>query len=520
MVPLRLLLALAGTGIGASSAADRPTLAPGKILRFDFPELPPSLQSMSRGLDRSPQMTVRLPDNYTLDGRFPLFIYQTGGAGGNGDELELGLATIGPRNFVVANLPLFKAVWNKNGPAGGLLVTSEDYATIARCYGTMLRRLEEAVPNLTTEGSVFGGHSNGAHTTAVLLLDKNPDLIRRFPAFFLHEGGTRLIAAPVLDESPLREAPLLLMMGGNMPGSAPPTTPAVAPPAPGISAPPPANPRTAAAQRLVERIDSLQQSRGSSFTFVRMAGYGHEQPPEYLALIGQWARGEPLTDVPAKIARLVAALPLPLHAHPDVSEWPDLPNADLSTHRLPPGKVWTYREGILTCADDQPIWTRRDYVDCVLDFEFKPEPGARGGVFVYNSDAEKWRSAAVEISLGDDTPDPTQPNPPRGRTGSFVGRQAPSASAAVAPGRWNRATIACQGPNLTVLINGTEVNRIDLSRGAQPANVQEAGPDAGKQAAAMPTKGRIGLQARQGGSAIEFRNLKLLRLDPGASERM
>ncbi|MBI5691695.1 MAG: hypothetical protein HZC55_16550, partial [Verrucomicrobia bacterium] len=122
LLPLPFLAAW----IAASSLAAA-ELNPGATLSFEFPELPPSLQSLSRGLPKAPRMTVRLPDNYTPATRHPVFIYQTGGAGGNGDELALGLATVGPRDFVVVNLPLFKAAWNKNGPAGGLLVTSEDH---------------------------------------------------------------------------------------------------------------------------------------------------------------------------------------------------------------------------------------------------------------------------------------------------------------------------------------------------------------------------------------------------------
>ncbi len=37
-------------------------------------------------------------------------------------------------------------------------------------------------------------------------------------------------------------------------------------------------------------------------------------------------------------------------------------------------------------TEDQNTWTKATHGDCVLDFEFKFEPGANSGVFLYNSD--------------------------------------------------------------------------------------------------------------------------------------
>lgn len=507
-VLLRLAILAAATAASTLAATG---FVPGSTLVFQFPDLPPSLQSLARGVQRAPKMTVRLPDNYAPTVRHPVFIYQTGGAGGNGDEIALGLATAGPRDFVVVNLPLFKATWNKNGPAGGLLVTAEDYGVISESYRAMLTKLYATIPNLTRERSVFGGHSNGAHTTAVLLEKEDPTLLEHFPRFFLHEGGQRLLLADAFDREPVRSAPLLVMMGaGSAPGAAK-----------GASGGPPPNSaagtRFPSLARINERLEELRAQRAGNFTLVRMAGYGHEQPPEYLKLIGQWARGEPLDDVPATMRRLAAALRLPLTAHPDTSAWPDLLNADLSTHRLPGGNVWSYRDGILSATEDKNIWTRREYRDCVLDFEFKFEPGANSGVFLYNSDAEYWMPTSVEIQICDDRAKQWAEKPPPWRCGAFFGHQAASKSTVKPAGEWNRMTVACTGPRLTVVLNHEVVNEIDLTRWSSGRENPDGSaiPEwlQGKPWSELPTRGRIGFQGRHAGAGIEFRRIKLLRLD-------
>ncbi|MBI5691087.1 MAG: DUF1080 domain-containing protein [Verrucomicrobia bacterium] len=375
----------------------------------------------------------------------------------------------------------------------------------------MLRKLFTSIPNLSRDRSVFGGHSNGAHTTAVLLEREDPVLLEHFPRFFLHEGGQRLLLADALDREPLRSAPLLVMMGGT-------TAPVAAKGVPG--GPPPkvaAGTRFPSMARINERLEELRAQRAGNFTLVRMAGYGHEQPPEYLKLIGQWVRGEPLDDVPAQLRRLTAALRLPLTRHPDSSAWPDLCNADLSTHRLPGGNVWSYRDGILTATEDKNIWTRREYRDCVLDFEFKFEPGANSGVFLYNSDPEKWMPTSVEIQICDDAAPQWKAKPATWHCGAFFGHQAPKKSAVKPAGAWNRMTLTVQGPRLTVVLNDEVVNEIDLTRWTSGTQNPDGSaiPDwlHGKPWSELPTKGRIGFQGRHAGAGIEFRKIKLLRID-------
>ncbi len=96
---------------------------------------------------------------------------------------------VGARDFVAMQVPLFK----KSQPVGATRpVTAEDFPILSTAYRAMLARLLVEVPNVDLERSVIGGHSNGAHTLAVLLAGKDEFITHHFRAFWLHEGGLSL----------------------------------------------------------------------------------------------------------------------------------------------------------------------------------------------------------------------------------------------------------------------------------------------------------------------------------------
>lgn len=250
-----ILLGLAGTVHPAEPPAK---LQPGAILRFEFPDLPDTLASMDSGKKQPAALTVRLPDNYTLDRPLPLFLYLIGGPGGRGEarDLALGLSVIGQRDYICAVMPLFKAKVNVNEPSRGVMVRKDDFDVISRSYRTMLQKLLDTVPNITPQRSVLGGHSNGAHTTGVLRAGQDPFILDHFRAFYFYEGGVMSLSAEVLQHPLLQQSRFLVMMGGKGPF-----------------------------QRIVNPIREAAIANKLDFTFVTMEGYGHEQPPEYHNMI-------------------------------------------------------------------------------------------------------------------------------------------------------------------------------------------------------------------------------------------
>lgn len=70
---VRPALLLTGTPAGAETVR----LEPNAILRLDFPDLPDTLATIDTGEKKLARLTAQLPENYSLEGRFPLCVFST-----------------------------------------------------------------------------------------------------------------------------------------------------------------------------------------------------------------------------------------------------------------------------------------------------------------------------------------------------------------------------------------------------------------------------------------------------------
>jgi hypothetical protein len=235
-------------------------------LRFAFPDLPDTFATMESGVKQPAQLTARLPENYSREGRFPLCVYLEGGSGGRGDRHGIARAIVGARDFICVNLPLFKRAYHTND---GGLVSLDDFPTVSRAYGTMLQKLLDTVPNITPERSVLGGFSNGAHTAALLVAGEDEFTLRHFQAFYFAEGGAPL-AANALQKNSLRRLRFLYLRSdraGSLPG-------------------------TEGWPCISQAIEHFAKAQTLDFTTIVMRDTGHDFPPKYMALTGRWIRGE------------------------------------------------------------------------------------------------------------------------------------------------------------------------------------------------------------------------------------
>ena len=206
----------------------------------------------------------------------------------------------------------------------------------------------------------------------------------------------------------------------------------------------------------------------------------------------------------------------PLTAHPDTKGWTDLFAADLSD-ALAPEDVWSWKDGELTPKDkDEVIWSKKEYENFILDLEFNLEPGANSGVLVYSSDLKNWIPNTIEIQLLDDASPKWANVQPNWKCGGIFGHSAPLRPAVKKAGEWNRMTIRCQGPRISVLLNGelvTDVNMKDWKSGKKSPDGSDIVDFEPRPLAEMATKGRIGLQGAHGGIPTHFRNIKIKPLD-------
>jgi hypothetical protein len=204
----------------------------------------------------------------------------------------------------------------------------------------------------------------------------------------------------------------------------------------------------------------------------------------------------------------------PPQTHPDVKGWPSLFQADLSNAEFPPG-VWTVTDEVLTASEDQAIWTKKDYENFILDLEFKTAAGTNSGVIVYCSDVQNWIPNSVEIQIADDFAEQWAKSPNTWHCGAIFGHLAPVRSAVRKPGEWNRYTITCAGPKISVILNGERVTDMDIRRWTSAKtnpDGSEIPPWLSKPLAELATRGRIGLQGKHAGAPIYFRNIKIKEL--------
>ncbi len=216
----------------------------------------------------------------------------------------------------------------------------------------------------------------------------------------------------------------------------------------------------------------------------------------------------------AGLAVYAAQKPASAPGHPDVTGWADLFLPDLSNAEFPAG-VWTVADGVLTASEDQAIWTKKDYGNFVLDLEFKTAPGTNSGVIVYASDTKDWIPNSVEIQIADDYAEQWAKSPASWHCGAIFGHLAPAKSMVKKPGEWNRFTITCRGPLITVVLNGEKVTEMDMRKWTS-AKMNPDGSEIpawlSKPKAQLPTRGRIGLQGKHAGAPIYFRNIKIKAL--------
>lgn len=148
--------------------------------------------------------------------------------------------------------------------------------------------------------------------------------------------------------------------------------------------------------------------------------------------------------------------------------------------------------------------------DFILALDFKISPKCNSGVFIRTSPLEASPGKDVgfnglEIAIDDTTTAGYHD------TGALYDLAKPSSNAMKPVGQWNHLVLTCQGPNITVELNGTTVNTINLDAfdkvGLRPDGTQHKFGNATK---THPRKGFIGLQDH--GSDCWYKNIKLKQL--------
>ncbi len=235
----------------------------GRMREFLFDDLPETIYAKLHRKSVPARMLVSLPRNYNRTATFPLLVYLGGGDGGPVKRADLAWLQklTGDEDYISVVLPLFKRAIDPQEYYGGAIVGAyDDYPLMSRCYKTMLSALLAVIPNIDPKRSVFGGYSNGAHATALLISAVDPFLLKHFQNFYFLEGGLFLTSH---HKSIVRSKNFVYFVGGSR--------------------------RSKSRRALLQFMDAVYVPRNlPNVTVVKIPGAEHTFPPEYMPQLLKW----------------------------------------------------------------------------------------------------------------------------------------------------------------------------------------------------------------------------------------
>jgi hypothetical protein len=178
------------------------------------------------------------------------------------------------------------------------------------------------------------------------------------------------------------------------------------------------------------------------------------------------------------------------------------------------GKGYHVEKGVLftTKEDGGNLFTKKEYADFVLRFEFKLTENANNGIGIRAPLQGDAAYTGIEIQVLDDSGSQYASLRPAQYHGSIYhmfpakrGHQKPV-------GEWNAEEITVQGRKITVKLNGvviTEGNLGDVKDEALLSRHRDMSKPEGSRGIAN-TKGHIGLLGH--GTRVEFRNIRIKEL--------
>ena len=144
------------------------------------------------------------------------------------------------------------------------------------------------------------------------------------------------------------------------------------------------------------------------------------------------------------------------------------------------------------------------------DFVFKcdvkmDQPFCNSGVFVRTGDLKNPVQSAIEIQVL------TEREADLHGFGALYDLVPPSKNASRGAGQWDALEIRCEGPKISVSVNGEQVTSIDCDKWDQPGIRPDGSKHKFRKAIKdFPRKGHIGLQDH--GYKVWFKNIKLRTL--------
>lgn len=229
---------------------------------------------------------------------------------------------------------------------------------------------------------------------------------------------------------------------------------------------------------------------------------------------------EPSQDGASQSTAPATMANLPTDRHPDTAGWDRLFSADLSNAVLDSPESWAMDDGVLVANDHSTIWSDESYGNFVLDFEARVPDGTNSGVFFRTADTSDILSA-LELQMynwpgNDDEADEQHRYGGKNGMAAMYDLVGPSGGTPNPAGEWNRLTITARDSMIYVVLNGEQVQAMNLSEWTEPGMTPSGEEHKFDRALAnQAPSGPIGLQGihSENGVSVEYRNLKIRRLD-------
>lgn len=112
---------------------------------------------------------------------------------------------------------------------------------------------------------------------------------------------------------------------------------------------------------------------------------------------------------------------------------------------------------------DAYLWSKKEYTDFDLEFEYKVEKGGNSGFYFRVGDQKSPVSKGIEVQIYDSHGKAVEKLSDHDSGGIIPGIK-PLKNAAKPTGEWNKFEISSKGDKLTVTLNGEVVNEVDLAQ--------------------------------------------------------
>jgi hypothetical protein len=174
----------------------------------------------------------------------------------------------------------------------------------------------------------------------------------------------------------------------------------------------------------------------------------------------------------------------------------------IASDGLDMNKNWEVKEGILGSSDKPGgiLWSKNAYENFEISMDYKTSEKCNSGLF-FRTDPRNAVQGGFEIQIASHGL-----YDGKHVAGALYDAKEPAVAAGKPDGEWNTMKVTCQGPNITVELNGQHLLKANIDDWTTP----RLNPDGSKNKFRtalkdLPRKGHFGLQYH--GHPVWFRNI-------------